>query len=185
MIRPAGLVVAWSFLCGGAPQDAGGGRSELRARYVITVADDFVVDVYLDGKLVPDARRHLLREQFGATAERLDVDVRKGDWLVFNVVNNRLRWNGRRYFAAAGCLSKGEFGFVSSLADSAWSRCDDPSDVGDFIADPIFGAHRPVEKIDAEWQDGTPLMKSFAGASWSGSPVWGASRNTWIKVVVP
>jgi hypothetical protein len=61
--------------------------------------------------------------------------------------------------------------------------CDDPTDVPDFIADPIFGTHRALA-VEHEWQEGTPLMKRYAGDSWSGKPLWGATHNTWIKLRV-
>ena len=156
----------------------------VRAKYLISVADDFVVDVYLNGKVIPDASRHLLDDRFGATAERIDVTIRQGDWLVFNVVNNRLRWDGARYFGVAGCIAKDEFSFVSDPAGRNWSACDEPTDVPDFISDSIFGAHRRALPVDHEWQDGTPLMKRYAGSSWNGKALWGESRNTWIKVHV-
>src|SRR4051794_124557 len=89
------------------------------ANKVFTAADDFVVEVYHNGEKVPDAKRTMLEDRFGATAERIDIDVRQGDWLVFNVVNNRFRWEGASYFGVAG---KGEDGvaFVSDPADSRW-----------------------------------------------------------------
>src|SRR3954464_3923074 len=65
---------------------------EVRCKYLITVADDFVVEVYHNGKPVPDTERELLVERFGATAEKVQVAIRTGDWLVFHVVQNRLRW---------------------------------------------------------------------------------------------
>lgn len=156
----------------------------VRAKYLISVADDFVVDVYLNGKVIPDASRHLLDEQFGATVERIDVTIHQGDWLVLNVVNNRFRWDGVRYFGLAGCFAKDEFSFVSDPEGRNWSVCDDPADVADFISDPIFGAHRRALPVSHEWKDGTPLMKRYAGASWDGKALWGESRNTWIKVQV-
>src|SRR3954469_20834310 len=69
-------------------------RGALIADRLFTVADDFIVDVYHNGVKVPDSKRTLLVERFGATAERIDIEVRRGDWLVFNVVNNRMRWGG-------------------------------------------------------------------------------------------
>src|SRR5712671_6843774 len=89
------------------------GAPEVRCNYLITVADDFVVDVYHNGKPVPETKRELLVERFGATAEKVKVSVRSGDWLVFHVVQNRLRWGGSKYFAVAGCFAANEFGFVS------------------------------------------------------------------------
>jgi hypothetical protein len=184
-MRAMALLFLLSGIGGSSRQGARPAAADARASYLVTVADDFVVDVYLNGEPVPDSRRQLLMERFGATAERIDVKVKKGDWLVFNVVNNRLRWKGQKYFAVAGCFAKGEFGFVSSVEDGAWSCCDDPADVADFIADPIFGAHRRVQKVGAEWGEGTPLMRSLAGDGWKGTPVWGGARNTWIKVLLP
>ncbi len=167
-----------------AEKPAGGARG-IRAKYLITVADDFIVDVYHNGKYVPDSKRTLLLERFGATVERIDVEVRGGDWLVFNVVNDRLRWGGAYYFAAAGCFAQGEFGFVSSTETGDWSACDDPKDADRFIAKKSFLRHRPARAVSRPWHEGTPLMTAHAGAGWNGTPVWGASRNCWVKVIVP
>src|SRR5437762_10648520 len=93
-----------------APDPKGDSPQDLRAKYLITVTDDFIVNVYHNGKCVPLTRRTLLAEHFGATVERIDEGVKKGDWLVFNVVNNRLRWGGACYFGVAGCFDRDEFG---------------------------------------------------------------------------
>lgn len=156
----------------------------LRARYLITAADDFVVDVYLNGKAVPESRRHMIEEKFGATAERIDVEVHKGDWLVFNIVNNRLRWGGAYYFAVAGCFDKDEFGFVSQRDTGDWSVCDTPRDVDRFISQKTYFRHRPAMDLTQPWAEGVNMMHNFAGNSWNGTPVWGATRNTWVKVIV-
>jgi hypothetical protein len=156
----------------------------LRASYLITVTDDFIVDAYKNGKPIPDAKRTLLDERYGATAERIDVEVRRGDWLVFNVVSNRMRWNGACYFGVAGCFAPDEFGFVSDRASRQWSACDSPRDAGKFIARRSYMSSHPVQIIEVPWSDGDALMRADAGANWSGSPVWGKARNTWIKVVV-
>jgi hypothetical protein len=156
----------------------------LRARYLITTVDDFMVDVYLNGKPIPDSKRTLVQEIFGATVERIDVDVRKGDWLVFNVVNNRMRWGGAYYFAVAGCFAPNEFGFVSRLDPALWSVCDNPRDSPRFIAQKGYGRNRPPQKITQEWDQGINRMHEFAGDSWKGEPLWGSAKNTWIKVVV-
>jgi hypothetical protein len=159
--------------------------ASLRARYLITVADDFIVDVYLNGKAVPDSKRSLLQERFGATAERIDVAVKKGDWLVFHVVNDRLRWGGAYYFAAAGCFHENAFGFVSNLEDGNWSACDTPGDVERFIASRTYFQHRPAQRIAQPWGDGTAYMQQYAGSSWNGAPLWGGSgRSVWVKVQV-
>ena len=65
--------------------------ARVRAHQVITVTDDFVVDVYHNGVRVPDPKRKLLLDRFGATVESSRLEVLRGDWLVFHVVNNRLR----------------------------------------------------------------------------------------------
>jgi hypothetical protein len=158
--------------------------ADLRAKYVITVADDFIADVYRNGRPVPDAKRQLLEERFGATVERLDTEVRKGDWLVFNVVNNRMRWGGAYYFAVAGCVADNELGFVSRVDDGNWSACDTPADVDRFITRKTYFQQRAVQKINQPWSDGDALIRQFAGNSWNGAPVWGATRNTWVKVIV-
>jgi hypothetical protein len=175
----------FTVACGLPAASNGGSPPEpLRARYVITVADDFVADVYHNGRVVPDSRRQLLLERFGATAERIELEVRRGDWLVFNVVNNRLRWGGAYYFAVAGCFAPAEFGFTSRLDDGAWSACDTPRDVDRFIAQKTYLQHRPAQPVAQPWSEGPTLMREYAGNSWDGAPVWGASRNTWIKVSV-
>lgn len=157
---------------------------QIRANYLITAADDFIVNVYLNGQPVPDEKRALLEERYGATVERINVEVHRGDWLVFNVVNNRLRWGGARYFALAGCFALNEFGFVSDRASRQWSACDNPADAGRFIARKAFRSRQPAQVVDNPWTDGDVLMRVHAGENWSGTPLWGKERNTWIKVII-
>lgn len=155
----------------------------IRANYVVTVTDDFIVDVYQNGVRVPDEKRELAAEVFGATAERIHIKVQKGDWLVFNVVSDRMRWNGARSFMAAGILESNKFGFVTSLSKN-WCVCDDLNSVQRFIAEKnYFQDHRPMTP-ENPWQDGFKYMKQFAGEKWDGQPIWGWSPNTWIKVIV-
>jgi hypothetical protein len=156
-------------------------RGEVLASHVFTVADDFVVDVYHNGLKVPDAKRTLLVENFGATTERIDIDVRPGDWLVFNVVNNRLRWGGCSYFAVAG---RGDAGiaFTTETTSGRWSRCDDPGKVNRFVLDRDFATDDKAVPIANPWPDGDGLMNHVADG-WGGTPVWGKTRNTWIKYV--
>ncbi len=106
----------------------------MRARYLVTVADDFIVDVYRNGQKIDDSSRTLLGELFGATVERIDVPLFAGDWVVFNVVNNRMRWNGfllfrRRRNARAGSHRLHQFAFFGD-----WSACDSPAEAARFIA---------------------------------------------------
>jgi hypothetical protein len=156
----------------------------IRANYLITAADDFIVNVYLNGKVVADEKRSLLEERFGATVERINVEVHKGDWLVFNVVNNRLRWGGAHYFAMAGCYARDEFGFVSDRASQQWSACDNPANAVRFIERKASHSAQPVQIVENPWSDGDALMRQHAGQNWNGTPLWGRERNTWIKVIV-
>ena len=173
-----------TFLLTLASTLAGSEDRTLQAKYLVTVTDDFIVDVYHNGRYVPDSKRALVLERFGATAERIDVEVRDGDWLVFNVVNNRLRWGGASYFAVAGCFATNEFGFVSRLDTSDWSACDDPSRVDRFISERKYLQHRRAHGITRPWHEGTKFMRQHAGSDWDGTPLWGTKRNTWIKVLV-
>ena len=88
----------------------------------------------LTAKVCSQSKRRLLEERYGATVERIDVEVHKGDWLVFNVVNNRMRWGGAYYFGVAGCFARDEFEFVSRSDAGSWSVCDTPRDVDNFIS---------------------------------------------------
>ncbi len=198
------LAVAPGFV-GESPAQSPRAADGVLARTLITVADDFIVDVYHNGVKVADDRRELVAEVFGATVERIKVDVRPGDWLVFNVVNNRLRWRGASYFAVSG---RGDSGvaFTTELDSGRWSCCDDPGQVAQFIADrdrfarnlathPIeefevaqfiadrdrFADHRALP-VANPWDQGDSLMARHADG-WAGKPVWGGSRNTWIKFI--
>ncbi len=157
------------------------GKGKVLASQVFTVADDFVVDAYHNGLRVPEAKRTLLAEQFGATAERIDLEVREGDWLVFNVVNNRLRWGGASYFGAVG-RGDGGVAFVSELKSGRWSRCDDPGRVSRFVAERDYLAGDRAEAIARPWGGGDPLLSQVADG-WSGTPLWGRTPNTWLKYI--
>lgn len=155
------------------------------ASSVVVGADDFVVDVHHNGRQVPDAARRMTAEVHGATGERIDVTLRAGDWLVFNVVNNRLRWNGVCYFAAAGLAEDGALAFVSE-ENEQWSVCEDPGLVPSFIAHRDFLANRRVQAIPNPWAGGTKMMVSQV-RGWSGQPIWGSptNRNIWLKLRLP
>jgi len=156
---------------------------DVLCEYLITVADDFVVDVYHNGKPVPEAKRELLVERFGATAEKVKVTVRTGDWLVFHVVQNRLRWEGSKYFAVAGCFAKDEFGFVSDPASENWSVCDDPAKAPGFIRNRNAGRKVRALAIEVPWGEGDQYMKECAGQDFGGRALWGRAPSTWIKFV--
>ena len=158
-------------------------RGEVIANAIYTVADDFMVDVYHNGEKVPDSKRTMLEEIYGATVEKINIEVREGDWVVFNVVNNRLRWGGCSYFAAAGMKANLRVGFVSETDSGRWVACDDPGQVATFIAYPE-GLAKPARRIETKWDQGDSRMNGITDG-WQGSAVWGDSRNTWIKYVAP
>lgn len=159
------------------------GSSTRVATHLITVTDDFVVEAYKNGRRIE--QRTLLDEIYGATVERMDVQVRQGDWLVFHVANNRLRWGGAKYFAVAGCFGKNEFGFVSDPASGLWSVCDDPGRARDFIRLREEGTEVRASVIAQPWADGDGHMRAHAGEDFPGKPLWGGGSSTWIKYVVP
>ena len=158
---------------------------DLLAAHLITVTDDFVVEAYKNGVRIQDGQRTLLNEIFGATVERMTVDVRPGDWLVFHVVNNHLRWGGSKYFAVAGMLGENQFGFVSDPASEAWSVCDDPDRVRDFIRRREEGTDIRASPIAKPWEEGDDHMRQNAGAGFPGKSLWGGGASTWIKFVAP
>lgn len=158
-------------------------RGPVVAKSLATAADDFVVEVYHNGQKVPDTRRAIVEEVYGATSEKVDVEVRTGDWLVFHVVNNRLRWDGSLYFAAAGLRADGSVAFASNTTDGLWSSCDDPAEVPAFIAGPAYQSTRPVHTIERKFDRGDAQMEAMA-PGWGGTAVWGEARSTWIKCQV-
>lgn len=157
----------------------------LLATHLVTVTDDFVVEAYKNGVRIQESQRTLLNEIFGATVERMAVDVRPGDWLVFHVVNNHLRWGGSKYFAVAGMLGTNDFGFVSDPASEAWSVCDDPDHVRDFIRRRDEGTEIRASPIAKPWEEGDEHMRQNAGAGFPGKSLWGGGASTWIKFVAP
>ncbi|MHC4137457.1 MAG: outer membrane protein assembly factor BamB family protein [Planctomycetota bacterium] len=115
-----------TVLCiGGEPRPD---PDRLVATELTVVADDFVVDVWHNGRKLPDGARKRVVETFGAMMERIHVTVREGDWLVFHVVANRFRWNGSAYFGLAARGPGGNEALVSS-PDGPWSYCDEPARV--------------------------------------------------------
>lgn len=153
--------------------------------HLITAADDFIVDAYHNGVKIADSRRKILEERFGATVERIETKVRPGDWLVFQVANNRLRWGGVRYFAVAGMQAPNQFQFVSDPVSRQWSVCDDPAQAAAFIRNRDAGTDKRAKPIDKPWQDGDGLMRRFAGSGFDGKPLWGSAPMTWIKYIAP
>lgn len=152
------------------------------ANHVYTAADDFIVDIFHNGKRVSDNERTMVAEVFGATAEKIDIIVREGDWLVFNVVNNRFRWDAAYYFAAIGLGENDTIGFASELQSGHWSFCDDPGEVPRFIAEPGYLATNHARAVYRPWDRGEGIMRGFS-QDWQGQPLWGTNRNTWLKFV--
>jgi len=147
-------------------------------------ADDFVVDIFHNGHRVPDEARKMTSEVYGAIGERTTITVREGDWLVFNVVNNRLRWSGAYYFGVAGADDENTAVFASEVSDQ-WSACEDPGDVPRFIAEPRYLADRPVQQIEKPWSGGDKMIHSKV-KGWAGYAIWGSptNRNIWLKYQV-
>ena len=159
-------------------------RGRTLATSVYTAADDFVVDVWRNGKRLPETSRRMVDETFGATAEQIEVEVKEGDWLVFSVVNNRYRWGGVAYFGAAGVDEAGRIAFESSPDGERWSYSDDPSEAHAFITRPGFHADRAALAPANPWLGGDEKMRANV-AEWAGKPVWGRERLVWIKYVAP
>ena len=157
------------------------GPASAVADTLITVTDDFIVDVYQNGVKLPDQRRELAEDAHGATVERIKVDIRPGDWLVFNVVSNRMRWGGSAYFAVSG---RGPSGvrIVTETDSGRWSCCDDLTQVGRFIAERDHLADHRAMAPPVPWSDGDSLMARHSDGAAS-KPIWGGSRNTWIKFI--
>jgi len=154
---------------------------EAIAKSVTIVAKDFVIEAYHNGVRVPDAQREMLEERFGSMVERVHITVRTGDWLVFHVVNNRIRHGGTKFFGAAGDWAPGEFGFVTDPKSEAWSVCDDPALAYRFIHQREAGTESRAQPIANPWHEGMGYLKQFAGADFPGQPLWGTAPSTWIK----
>ncbi|QOV92187.1 hypothetical protein [Humisphaera borealis] len=167
------------------PKPAADKKAET-ATSIMIVADDFVADIFHNGKLVPADRRSLRAEIFGAQVEKVTLTLKPGDWVVFNVVNNRLRWKGSYYFAAAAMTGDGTPVYCSDLRSGNWSACDDLSKAQRFIDDPDFLRDRKAEAVRKKWGDGDKLIRKNC-PGFDGEAIWGApdSRSTWIKFVVP
>ena len=159
--------------------------SELPAEWMTVVAKDFVVDVYKNGKRIPDSKREALLDRFGATVERIHENVRPGDWIVFHVVNNRLRHGGTKFFAVAGTRKNSPFSFVSDPESEQWSVCDDPARADPFIRERDDGTEARATSITKPWEEGMKFMREYAGNKFPGKPLWGIAPSTWIKFVAP
>ncbi|MCB1232059.1 MAG: hypothetical protein KDN19_17455 [Verrucomicrobiae bacterium] len=154
-------------------------------RGITVVAKDFVIEVYHNGDRLPENRRKLLLDRFGATAERIDADLKPGDWIVFHLANNRLRHHGTKYFAMAAPVDDQPFGYVSDFNSPQWSSCDDPGRAKAFIENRFEGTESRAVPIGRPWEEGAKFVKEYAGEGFPCTPVWGAAPSTWLKFVVP
>lgn len=151
--------------------------------HLIMATNDYIVDAYHNGVKIPEAQRKMIHDHYGATVEKIQVDVQPGDTLVFHVVSNRLRWGGSRYFAVAGLLSTGDYGFVTDPGSSDWSVCDDPLQSNQFIQQSDYGIQNRALIVTKPWDVGDELMRRYAGEGYPGQAVWGNNASTWIKYV--
>jgi hypothetical protein len=156
------------------------------ASAVQIVCDDFACDIYHNGKLIPAENRKLQAEVYGAQGELVTVDLKPGDWIVFNVVNNRLRWGGAYYFAAAGLDASGGLAFASDLRSGNWSACDDVKEVSRFVTERDYMKDHAARAIEKSWDNNNDRIRK-GNPDWNGQAIWGdpASRSTWLKYVVP
>lgn len=145
--------------------------SNLRANSMTVVAKDFVIEVYHNGKRIPQDQRKQLLERFGATAERVTVEVKPGDWLVYHVANNRLRHDGAKYFAVVGAIDEGEPTFISDLKSENWSVCDSPRNSGWFISKRNFGTEARAVSINNPWKEERIFIDEYSGYLFSGDAI--------------
>lgn len=168
------------------PVPAPGAPAPVVATALQIVADDFVTEIYHNGKPVPTADRKLQNEIYGAQVERVTLTLRPGDWVVFNVVNNRLRWGGAYYFAAAAVDVDGLAVFSSQTGDGNWSACDDVAQIARFVGERDHLRDHKPQPVKKEWDQGDHHIHRLC-PDFTGEAIWGdpESKSTWIKFVVP
>lgn len=155
------------------------------ANSIYIVADDFVTKIYHNGKPVPNSDRKLAAEIYGAQIERVTLQLKPGDWIVFNVANNHLRWNGAYYFAAAFLTDQDKLVYGSDLRSGNWSACDDEKEVAAYISErDHYKDHKP-QPVSTPWDRGDQEISKIQ--NWNGQGIWGdpTSASTWIKFIVP
>jgi hypothetical protein len=178
VLAPIGIAAV-----GDDPPGVSAGKS--RAKWLYFVADDFVVDIWKNGDVVPLSKRTLLHEIYGATVERVDLELSAGDWLAFHVVNNRLRWNGCRFFGMAAMAAENETTIVSNK-EKTWSFTDKPAEAPKFISVRDAFRDRSVNVIPPEkaWDQGVVRLNEVCGGEWRGQPIWGEAPSTYLKLCV-
>lgn len=181
----AAAAVAASSKIIAADDPPGVSAVRVKANWFHLCADDFVVEMWKNGKPVPTEKRSLVHEIYGATVEKVDVPLACGDWLVFNVVHNRLRWGGCKFFGFAGMAAEGETTMVSG-GNPEWSVTDDPAEAPKFIRERDFLKDRAVKIIEPEqvWDQGYPRLNEACGGKWHGRPIWGSAPSTFLKLRV-
>jgi hypothetical protein len=147
-------------------------------------ACDFVINVWHNGDPVNWKNRKLEAEVFGRTAERLPIDLREGDWVVFQLANNIVRGKGGRLFIAGALLN--DKPVIETSASSPWFFEDNPGKAGDFMASYDSGREQNAVSIptDEAWGDGVKLYKR-AFPQTKAEPIWGNQPVTWIKLRLP
>lgn len=167
------------------PQPLSVSEDGLVARELTIVAKDFVIEIYHNGRRLQRDERTMILDRFGATAEKADIDVKAGDWLVFHVANNRLRHGGSKYFAVTGQLDDERIGIITQADSENWSACDHPALAKDFIHFREAGTESRVVEIEREWEEGDSFMEKFTERRFRGDAIWGTAPSTWIKYCVP
>ncbi len=156
------------------------------AHKICLATECFVAEIWHNGKLVPDSQRKTVADRFGACTEEVNLTLRESDWLVFNPVKNRFRWNDALFFGVAGMTTNKTVSFVSSTKDGRWTSMDNLEQISQFIKERDL-AGKPVQLIPQNrmWSEGPGFMKFVMSADWHGEPIWGQgpARNIYIKFV--
>ena len=186
--REAIHALSTGVLAGGAvaaSDPPGVSAGKLRAKWIAWCADDFVVDLWHNGRVVPVAQRSLIHEIYGATVERAEVALKAGDWLVFHVVHNRMRWNGCKFFGMVGMAAENEASLVSTNGKE-WSAADFAMDAFRFIRERDYLKDKPAKLIPLEslWDQGYSRLHELCGGKWHGTPIWGEAASCWLKLRV-
>jgi outer membrane protein assembly factor BamB len=148
------------------------------------VAADFVVDLWVSGRKVPVDHRHALGSKSGPGSERVALDVRKGDWLAFQVAASPLRRGGSGYFGLVAMDAAGHEVFRSECG-SEWSACDDPGSAPAFIAERGSGAEQAAVSPAVPWASAAALWQRILKRDFTGEPLWGSSASPWLKWAQP
>ncbi len=154
-------------------------RGDYIAKYVEFAAESFVTEIWLNGLRVPDAARKRVATRDGVAYDRLELEIREGDWLVFQVANDRARGEG--FLAAWGLDNDGKTVFQSSATDG-WFVCEEPGRAHAFVASKDGkGAYPATPSSTAKLMS---ISKEPKEHRLGGEPLRARSGTTWIKCVV-